>query len=250
MSGKAEQPRVALITGASRGIGRAILDRLALDGWFVIGTATTDRGAEGIREHLSAKGIDGLAYAARVDDPASVEALVDSIKRDAEMPLALINNAGITRDNLILRMSSDEWNDVLTTNVSSLFYLCKPLLRAMTRARWGRIVNISSVVGRMGNAGQSNYAASKAAIEGFTRALALEVASRAITVNAVAPGFIETDMTQKLGNDVRDMMLSRVPLGRMGRVSEVADLVAFLASDSGGYITGATIPVNGGLHMS
>jgi 3-oxoacyl-[acyl-carrier protein] reductase len=242
--------RVALITGASRGIGRAILDRLADDGFFVIGTATSEEGADGIRRHLEARGNAGLAYAVRVDDRDAVEGLVERIRQDADSPLVLVNNAGVTRDNLLLRMQDAEWQEVIRTNVSSIFYLCKPLLRAMTRARWGRIINVSSVVGRMGNAGQTNYAASKAAIEGFTRALALEVGSRSITVNAVAPGFIETDMTRSLGDDVTQAMLSRVPLGRMGTVEDVAHTVAFLASDGAAYITGETIQVNGGLYMS
>jgi 3-oxoacyl-[acyl-carrier protein] reductase len=164
--------------------------------------------------------------------------------------LVLVNNAGVTRDNLLLRMSDDEWNDVLNTNVSSLFRLCKPLLRGMTRARWGRIVNLSSVVGRMGNPGQSNYVASKAAIEGFTRALAQEVGSRNITVNAVAPGFVATDMTLALTEEQKQAMLSRVPLGRMGNVEEIAHVVAFLASDAAAYITGETIHINGGLYMA
>jgi 3-oxoacyl-[acyl-carrier protein] reductase len=245
-----ESMRVALITGSSRGIGRAILDKLAHDGFFVIGTSTTDDGAAGIRRHLEEQGTAGLAYAVRVDDKAAVETLIDQIKQDAELPLVLVNNAGVTRDNLLLRMQDDEWNDVITTNVSSMFHLCKPLLRAMTKARWGRIVNISSVVGRMGNPGQTNYAASKAAIEGFTRALALEVGSRSITVNAVAPGFIETDMTATLGDETMKAMLARVPLGRMGSVDDVAHVVAFLVSDAAAYITGETIQVNGGLYMS
>jgi 3-oxoacyl-[acyl-carrier protein] reductase len=245
-----ESMRVALITGSSRGIGRAILDKLAHDGFFVIGTSTTEDGAAGIRRHLEEQGTAGLAYAVRVDDKAAVETLIDQIKQDAELPLVLVNNAGVTRDNLLLRMQDDEWNDVITTNVSSMFHLCKPLLRAMTKARWGRIVNISSVVGRMGNPGQTNYAASKAAIEGFTRALALEVGSRSITVNAVAPGFIETDMTATLGDETMKAMLARVPLGRMGSVDDVAHVVAFLVSDAAAYITGETIQVNGGLYMS
>jgi len=162
----------------------------------------------------------------------------------------LVNNAGVTRDNLLIRMSDDEWNDVIETNVSSLYRLCKPILRGMMRARWGRIINVSSVVGRMGNPGQANYVASKAAIEGFTRALAQEVGSRNITVNAVAPGFIATDMTQALTEEQRAAMLARIPLGRMGHVEEIARVVAFLASDAAAYITGETIHINGGLHMA
>ena len=242
--------KVALVTGASRGIGRAILERLGRDGLFVIGTATTREGAASIEAHLQKAGIAGRAFVVRVDDKASVESLIESLKTESLTPLVLINNAGVTRDNLLLRMSDDEWNAVLDTNVTSLYRLCKPLLRGMTRARWGRIVNLSSVVGRMGNPGQSNYVASKAAIEGFTRALAQEVGSRNITVNAVAPGFVATDMTLALTEEQKQAMLSRVPLGRMGDVEEIAHVVAFLASDAAAYITGETIHINGGLYMA
>lgn len=247
----AEAPRkTALVTGASRGIGRAILERLGRDGAFVIGTATTDAGAQAIEDALRTAGVDGRGLVVRVDDSASVDALLEQLKAENIVPSILVNNAGVTRDNLLLRMSEHEWSDVINTNVSSLYRLCKPLLRAMTRARWGRIVNLSSVVGRMGNAGQVNYAASKAAIEGFTRALAQEVGSRNITVNAVAPGFVATDMTQTLSDEQRSAMLSRVPLGRMGTVDEIAGVVAFLSSDAAAYITGETIHVNGGLYMA
>ncbi|MCX7063967.1 MAG: 3-oxoacyl-ACP reductase FabG [Proteobacteria bacterium] len=242
--------RIALVTGASRGIGRAILERLGRDGMFVVGTATTDAGARSIQDHLEQSGIDGRGFVARVDDSASVDRLIEALKAEAVVPLILVNNAGVTRDNLLMRMAEDEWNDVINTNVSSLYRLCKPLLRGMTRARWGRIVNLSSVVGRMGNPGQSNYVASKAAIEGFTRALAQEVGSRNITINAVAPGFIATDMTQALTEEQKSTMLSRIPLGRMGRVEEIADVVAFLVSDAAAYITGETIHINGGLYMA
>jgi len=242
--------RIALVTGASRGIGRAILERLGRDGVFAIGTATTEAGAQSIQDSLKQIGIDGRGFVARVDDSASVDRLIERLKAEAIVPLILVNNAGVTRDNLLMRMAEDEWNDVINTNVSSLYRLCKPLLRGMTRARWGRIVNVSSVVGRMGNPGQSNYVASKAAIEGFTRALAQEVGSRNITINAVAPGFIATDMTQALTEEQKSTMLSRIPLGRMGRVEEVADVVAFLASDAAAYITGETIHINGGLYMA
>jgi 3-oxoacyl-[acyl-carrier protein] reductase len=239
-----------LVTGASRGIGRAILERLGRDGLFVIGTATTEQGTAAIDNHLREAKIDGKAFVVRVDEKASVESLIERLKAESLTPLVLVNNAGVTRDNLLLRMSDDEWNDVLNTNVSSLFRLCKPLLRGMTRARWGRIVNLSSVVGRMGNPGQSNYVASKAAIEGFTRALAQEVGSRSITVNAVAPGFVATDMTLALTEEQKQAMLSRIPLGRMGNVEEIAQVVAFLASDAAAYITGETIHINGGLYMA
>ncbi len=242
--------KAALVTGASRGIGRAILERLGRDGLFVVGTATTEQGAESIEAHLREMNIEGRGFVARVDESTSVDSLIEGLKSEAIVPLILINNAGITRDNLLLRMSAEEWNEVLNTNVSSLFRLCKPLLRGMTKARWGRIVNLSSVVGRMGNPGQSNYVASKAAIEGFTRALAQEVGSRNITINAVAPGFVATDMTLALTEEQKRVMLSRIPLGRMGSVEEVAHVVAFLVSDAAAYITGETIHINGGLYMA
>jgi 3-oxoacyl-[acyl-carrier protein] reductase len=242
-----EDTRVALVTGATRGIGKTIASRLAAQGLFVVGTATSEAGADSIQAGLGDK---GLGLVARVDDDESVGALMQRLKDDCGLPLVLVNNAGVTRDNLLMRMSVAEWNDVINTNLSSCYRLCKPVLRAMTRARWGRIINLSSVVGRMGNAGQANYVASKAAIEGFTRALALEVGSRNVTVNAVAPGFIATDMTEALTDEQKAMMLSRIPLGRMGSVDDVANLVAFLASDAAGYITGETLHVNGGLYMA
>jgi len=242
--------KAALVTGASRGIGRAILEQLARDGFAVVGTATSETGAAAIEAHLREAALAGRALVVRVDDPASVDALFERLKGDDVAPAVLVNNAGVTRDNLLIRMSDDEWNDVIETNLSSLYRLCKPILRGMMRARWGRIINVSSVVGRMGNPGQANYVASKAAIEGFTRALAQEVGSRNITVNAVAPGFIATDMTQALTEEQRQAMLARIPLGRMGNVEEIARVVAFLASDAAAYITGETIHINGGLHMA
>ena len=246
----ADAAKVALVTGASRGIGRAILEQLARDGFDVIGTATADAGVAAIETRLREAGLAGRATAVRVDESASVDALFERLKTDDVTPLVLVNNAGVTRDNLLLRMGDEEWRDVMETNVSSLFRLCKPILRGMMRARWGRIVNVSSVVARMGNPGQSNYVASKAAIEGFTRALAQEVGSRNITVNAVAPGFIATDMTQALTDEQRQAMLARIPLGRMGNAEEIARVVGFLASDAAAYITGETIHVNGGLYMA
>jgi 3-oxoacyl-[acyl-carrier protein] reductase len=242
--------RLAVVTGASRGIGRAVLHRLARDGFDVIGTATTSAGTDRIGIDLEMAGLTGRGVVLRVDESESVARFVENLKRDDATPLVLVNNAGITRDNLLMRMGEAEWSAVVETNLSSLFRICKPLLRGMTRARWGRIVNISSVVARMGNAGQTNYAATKAGIEGFTRALAQEVGSRNVTVNAVAPGFIETDMTQALSEQQRSDLLARVPLGRLGAAEEVASVVSFLVSDGAAYITGETLNVNGGLYMA
>ena len=239
--------RVALVTGASRGIGRAIAARLAADGLHVVGTATTE---EGVREIEAALGDGGSAVVLRLQDPASIEAALARIGDAWGAPLVLVNNAGIARDGLLMRMSDDAWDEVVGTNLGGVYRLTRPLLRAMMRARWGRIVNLSSVVGRMGNAGQANYAAAKAGIEGFTRALAREVASRGITVNAVAPGFIDTDMTAVLGDAQRAAMLEGIPLGRMGAPADVAGVVSFLAGDDASYITGETVHVNGGLHMA
>jgi len=243
---EATEPKYALVTGASRGIGAAIAARLEADGYFVIGTATSSEGASRISEMLN----QGVGMRLRVDDDESVSEFIESVKREYKLPVVLVNNAGITRDNLLLRMKQEEWTDVINTNINSLYRLCKPLLRPMLKARWGRIVNLSSVVGRMGNPGQTNYVASKAAIEGFTRALAIEVGYRGITVNAVAPGFVATDMTDELTGEQREAMLSRVPLGRMGNSEDIAATVAFLASEQAAYITGAVIPVNGGLYMN
>ena len=238
--------RYALVTGATRGIGNAIARRLETSGFFVIGTATSEEGASKISDSLER----GVGMCVRVDDDDSVTNLMSEIKEKYELPVVLVNNAGVTRDNLLMRMKDEEWRSVIETNVTSLYRLCKPLMRPMLKARWGRIVNISSVVGRMGNPGQTNYVTSKSAIEGFTRSLALEIGNRGVTVNAVAPGFIETDMTDELTDAQRDQMLSRVALGRMGNPEDIAATVNFLVSDDASYITGATIPVNGGLYMS
>jgi 3-oxoacyl-[acyl-carrier protein] reductase len=238
---------LALVTGASRGIGASIAQHLATDGCFVVGTATSAAGAAAISRTL---GDTGAGIEMRVEDPQSIDAALADIRDRWGAPLVLINNAGVTRDNLLLRMSEEQWGQVIETNLSSIFRLCKPLLRGMMKARWGRIVNVGSVVARMGNPGQTNYVASKAGVEGFARALAAEVGSRGITVNTVSPGFIETDMTGQLSEDQRQQMLARVPLARMGQVSEVAQLVAFLASASAGYITGETIHINGGLYCA
>ncbi len=239
--------KVALVTGASRGIGRSIAAKLVEHGYFVVGTATTQAGADEIGESL---GDAGAGRRLDVQDDVSVDALFTGLKDAPGMPLVLVNNAGITRDNLMLRMSVDEWTAVVDTNVNGLYRVTKPVLRGMLRARWGRIVNVSSVVARMGSPGQSNYVASKSAVEGFTRSLAQEVASRSITINAVAPGFVATDMTAKLTEEQIQQMLSRVPLGRMGSAEDIAEAVAFLVSDKAGYITGETIHVNGGLYMA
>tara|TARA_B100002003_G_scaffold242524_1_gene265633 strand:+ start:1617 stop:2375 length:759 start_codon:yes stop_codon:yes gene_type:complete len=241
--------KVALVTGASRGIGQAIAHALAAQGAVVVGTATSDQGAQAIGDKLAAAGYKGTGMKLDVRDPESVAAVLAAITESYGAPSILVNNAGITADNLLMRMKDDEWDDVIGTNLSSVYRLSKAVLRGMTKGRWGRIINISSVVGGMGNAGQSNYAAAKAGMEGFTRALAREVGSRAITVNAVAPGFIDTDMTRALNDSQRSVMLEQIPLARLGQAEEIAAAVAFLASESAGYITGATLPVNGGMYM-
>nr|HEJ2540984.1 3-oxoacyl-ACP reductase FabG [Pseudomonas aeruginosa] len=244
------QGKVALVTGASRGIGQAIALELGRLGAVVIGTATSASGAEKIAETLKANGVKGAGLVLDVSSDESVAATLEHIQQHLGQPLIVVNNAGITRDNLLVRMKDDEWFDVVNTNLNSLYRLSKAVLRGMTKARWGRIINIGSVVGAMGNAGQTNYAAAKAGLEGFTRALAREVGSRAITVNAVAPGFIDTDMTRELPEAQREALLGQIPLGRLGQAEEIAKVVGFLASDGAAYVTGATVPVNGGMYMS
>lgn len=241
--------KVCLVTGASRGIGAAIADALAAAGLSVVGTATTDEGAERISQRFADAGASGAGMALDVSSPASIDALLAKVAQDFGSPLVLVNNAGITQDNILLRMKEDEWQRVIETNLTAVFRLSKAVLRAMTKARWGRIINVSSVVGSMGNAGQANYAASKAGMEGFSRSLAREVSSRGITINCVAPGFIDTDMTRELPEAQRAKLLEQIPAGRLGSASEVAGLVRFLVSDEAGYITGETIHVNGGMYM-
>jgi len=245
-----EQAKVALVTGASRGIGRSIAEALAGSGFIVVGTATSDAGAQSITQYLQAAGNSGCGMTLKVGDEENISEVIKTIAETYTAPLVLVNNAGITRDNILMRMKTDEWDDVIDTNLSALYRVSKACLRGMTKARWGRIVNITSVVGSMGNIGQSNYAATKAGAEGFSRALAREIGSRSVTVNCVAPGFIDTDMTRELSDEQRELMLGQIPLGRLGAPEEIGALVAFLCSDVAGYITGETIHVNGGMHMS
>ena len=241
---------VALVTGASRGIGKAIAMELATRGITIIGTATTQSGAEQISEYLKVKKADGVGMELDVSAGESIERLFSNIREKFEEPTILVNNAGITKDNLLMRMKDDEWQSVIDINLGSMFRVTKLCLRAMTKAKWGRVVNISSVVGSSGNPGQTNYAASKAGIEGFTRSLAKEIGSRGITVNSVAPGFIETDMTSTLGGEQVQKLLSQVPLRRLGKPEEIASVVGFLVSEEASYITGETIHVNGGMYMA
>lgn len=241
---------IALVTGATRGIGRAIADELGRLGATVIGTATTAEGAEKIGAHLKANSIKGCGLVLDVCDPASIDTTLKIAAERYGDPGILVNNAGITRDNLLVRMKDEEWADILDTNLSSVFRLSKACLRAMMKARKGRIINIASVVALTGNPGQSNYAAAKAGIIGFSKSLAREVASRGITVNVVAPGFIDTDMTQALPEAQHETLLGQIPLGRLGRPEDVGAAVAFLASPAAAYITGETLHVNGGMYMA
>jgi|TARA_B100000959_G_scaffold252643_1_gene282863 3-oxoacyl-[acyl-carrier protein] reductase len=244
---ESREKRVALVSGASRGIGKSIASLLAQQGMEVIGTATSEAGAERISESL---GDNGKGYVLDVSDPVSIEALFVAIKKNHAAPLVLVNNAGITRDNLALRMKEEEWGTVIDTDLGSVYRVTKACLRGMTKARWGRVINISSVVASSGNPGQSNYAAAKAGMEGYSRSLAGELGSRGITVNCIAPGFIATDMTEQLPQEQKELLLSRIPAGRLGETGEVAAVTAFLASDSAGYITGETIHINGGMYMN
>ena len=242
--------QVALVTGASRGIGKAILQNLGMQGLNVVGTATTQQGAEKIQTTLDQANISGMGLVLDVTQEESIKTLLDEIKNNYSAPTVLVNNAGITKDNLLMRMKEEEWMDVINTNLSSIYRLSKACLRDMMKARLGRIVNITSVVALSGNPGQANYAAAKAGIIGFTKSLAQEVASRGITVNSIAPGFIETDMTAELSEDQQNLLLSQIPAGRMGSVEDIAHAVSFLVSEGAGYITGETLHVNGGLYMA
>ncbi len=243
------QNEVALVTGASRGIGKACALALGAAGATVIGTATSESGAEAISAYLKENGIVGTGFKLDVTHQAEVDQMLDAITEQFAAPSILVNNAGITRDNLLMRMKDEEWDAIMETNLKSVFRMSKACVRAMTKARKGRIISIASVVGLMGNAGQTNYAAAKAGILGFTKALAREVGPRGITVNAVAPGFIDTDMTRGLSDEQKQMLLGQIPLGRLGDPDEIAAAVAFLASPQAGYITGETISVNGGMYM-
>ena len=241
--------QVALVTGASRGIGAGIADLLGQAGATVIGTATSEAGAEAIGQRFAEAGINGRGLVLDVSDPESIAAALKDIGAQEGAVSILVNNAGITRDNLLMRMKDDEWDDIIQTNLTSVFHLSKAVLRGMMKARKGRIISIASVVGAMGNPGQANYAAAKAGLTGFSKSLAREVGSRGITVNVVAPGFIATDMTEQLDEQVRDDLVGQIPLSRLGAVDDIAAAVLFLASDAGSYLTGETLHVNGGMYM-
>ncbi|REG85786.1 3-oxoacyl-ACP reductase FabG [Marinomonas pollencensis] len=239
--------KIALVTGATRGIGKAIASALVEQGATVIGTATSESGAQSISEYL---GENGKGWVLDVSSSESVDAVIKEINAEYGAPTILVNNAGITRDNLMMRMKEDEWDQVINTNLSSVFRVTKACLRGMTKAKFGRVISISSVVGSMGNGGQTNYSAAKAGLEGFSRSLAAEIGSRGITVNCVAPGFIETDMTKVLPDEHKAKLVEKVPASRLGQPEEIAAAVAFLASNGAGYITGETLHVNGGMYMS
>ena len=242
--------QIAVVTGASRGIGRAIAMRLAVAGHFVIGTATTEPGADSIGKAIVEAGLKGTGKILDVSDAASIESFIKGVIDEFGAPTILVNNAGITRDGLLMRMKDEDWDAVIQTNLTSIYRLSKAAMKGMVKARFGRIVNITSVVGATGNAGQANYAAAKAGIIGFTKSLAKELGSRNVTVNAVAPGFIDTDMTRSLTEDHKKALLGQIPLGRLGQAEEIAGAVAFLCSPDGGYITGETLHVNGGMYMA
>ncbi|WP_148714697.1 3-oxoacyl-ACP reductase FabG [Chitinolyticbacter meiyuanensis] len=242
--------KVALVTGASRGIGQAIALELAAQGAIVIGTATSDAGAEAIDAYLKEAGAQGAGLKLNVTDEGACEAIVTDIEKQHGAIAVLVNNAGITRDNLLMRMKDEEWDAIMETNLKPVYKLSKAVLRGMMKARWGRIINIASVVGATGNPGQTNYSAAKAALFGFTKSLAREIGSRGVTVNAVAPGFIDTDMTRGLPDEQKAALVQSIALGRLGEAKEIADAVGFLASDKASYITGQTLHVNGGMYMN
>ncbi len=242
--------KVALVTGASRGIGRAIALQLGACGATVIGTATSDSGAESISAYLQQNKVTGKGAKLNVNEEDDVKTLLASIQEEYGAPAILVNNAGITRDNIMLRMKEQEWDDIMDTNLKSVYRMSKAVLRGMTKARYGRIINITSVVGASGNAGQANYAAAKAGVVGFSKSLAQEIASRGITVNAVAPGFIDTDMTKALDEKQVSAITSSIPAGTLGQPEDIANAVCFLASDASSYVTGITLHVNGGMYMS
>ncbi len=241
--------QIALVTGSSRGIGQAIAHALGKQGATVIGTATSEAGAKNISETLESAGIKGIGMVLNVAEGDSIVACLKAVTADYGPPEILVNNAGITRDNLLMMMKDEQWNDIINTNLSSVFRMCKAVIRPMMKKRHGRIINISSVVGVTGNPGQTNYAASKAGLIGFTKSLAREIGSRKITVNTVAPGFIDTDMTRELSEEQKKNMIGQIPLGRLGNADEIASAVVFLASPGAAYITGETIHVNGGMYM-
>lgn len=244
------QDEIVLVTGASRGIGKAIAIELLNKDATVIGTATSEAGANAISDYIENSGGKGRGMVLDVADKASIDGVISDINREFDTVSVLINNAGITRDNLLMRMKDDEWNDIIVTNLSSVYHLCKSCLKGMTKARKGRIINIASVVGVSGNAGQTNYAAAKAGMIGFSKSLAKEIGSRNITVNVVAPGFIDTDMTSRLDETQRNALIQNIALGRLGQPGDIAHAVAFLASSEAAYITGETLHVNGGMYMS
>jgi 3-oxoacyl-[acyl-carrier protein] reductase len=246
---KTLEGKVALVTGASRGIGRGIAAGLARAGAIVIGTATSEAGATAVTQDFAAQGLNGSGAVLNVNDRDQIESVLAAIQKGHGDPAILVNNAGITRDNLLVRMKDQEWDETLSTNLTSIYRLSKAVLRGMMKARYGRIINITSVVGATGNAGQTNYAAAKSGVVGFSKALAREVGSRNITVNCIAPGFIETDMTRALSEEQRKSLLAQIPLARLGGVEDVAHAVLFLASPAASYITGCTLHVNGGMYM-
>lgn len=241
--------QTAVVTGATRGIGRAILVELGKDGAYVIGTATSEKGVAAIEATLKDENLQGEAHVLNVADAASIDAFVTALSEAKKSPSILVNNAGITRDNLLMRMKDEDWDAVIETNLTSIYRMSKAFMRSMMKARYGRIINIGSVVGLTGNAGQTNYCAAKGGLQSFSKAMAQEIGSRGVTVNVVAPGFIETDMTDELEEEHKKALLSKIPAGRMGQAEEIASTVAFLASDRAAYITGETINVNGGMYM-